>query len=97
MSTPKTLSLVDELRAIEKATEGALLLLDGVGARTIEADQEAAARAVLAIVVSRLRQVGQAIRGTLDPEALWSGHNAVTGAGFKGDDPDVRLQAQRRR
>ena len=98
MNSPdKSVSLVDELRGIQRAAEGALLLLDGTERQTIEGDADEAAKAILALVVSRLRQVGMALRGTLDAEALLSGHNSTVERPSPGEDPDVRLAPRRGR
>jgi hypothetical protein len=90
-------SLVDELRGIERAAEGALLLFDGTEGQTIEADAIEAGKAVLALVVSRLKQVRMVVRGTLDAEALLSGHNVTIGKAAAGEDRDLRLEPRRAR
>jgi hypothetical protein len=87
----KGVSPVDELRTIEKVVEGALLLLDGAEPLTFDGDPNDAAKAILALAVSRLRQLWQVVRRTLDPEAIRSGHNVAEPSAPDWEDPDIRL------
>ncbi len=84
-------SLADELRALVGSAEGVLLLLDGGTFEIIEADPIAAAKAMVAVLASRLRQVEKAVRGSIDPGVLRSAHNATDAEPLHHEDPDVRL------
>ena len=89
----KRISVSAELAVIQKAVEGAALLIEvgrqgGVG----DEDVEALASAVLALTACRLRDLGRAVRGTLAPELFVAAHNeAVAGA----DSGDVLLGTKR--
>ena len=87
----RAVSLADELTALQRAVEGAVLLLDGSVAETFEADSRKAAMGVLALVAARLTLVRATIRGSADAGVLLGGHNETTAAHAKDDDPDLRL------
>ena len=87
----RAVSLANELTALQRAVEGAVLLLDGSVAETFEADSKKAAMGVLVLVAARLNLVRSTVRGTAAPRLLLGGHNDTTAAHPKDDDPDVRL------
>ena len=87
----RAVSLADELAALQRAVEGAVLLLDGSVAETFEADSRKAAIGVLALVAARLNLVRSTIRGSADSGLLLGGHNDTAAEVAKDEDPDVRI------
>jgi hypothetical protein len=95
-SSPKALSLAFEVDELERAIDGARVLLDEyrLGSITDAADEEHVPRhvsAILGIVAARMRLVRSAVRGGLNPKLVWSPFNAQPGPPQAGDDPDVTL------
>jgi hypothetical protein len=74
----KAVSVSAELITIERAVEGAALIIEvGRQGGVEDEDTGALASAVLALAAVRLRDLGRAARGTLDAEAFWARHNAT--------------------
>ena len=90
----KTISVSAELTVIQRAVEGAALLVEVGRQGGVEGeDTGALASAVLALTACRLRDLGRAVRGSLASELFVATHNeAVAGA----DCEDVFLGARRR-
>jgi hypothetical protein len=84
-------SLADEVSALQRAVEGAVLLLDGSVAETFEADRRKAAMGVLVLVAARLNLVRLTIRGAANPRLLLGGHNDTVAKPVENEDQDVRL------
>jgi hypothetical protein len=87
----KTVSVSSELTTIQRAVEGAVLLVE-VGRQGGVEDEDAGAfvSAILALAACRLRDLGRAARGTLDAEVLWAPHNAAVDDTAPGEE-DVIL------
>jgi hypothetical protein len=87
--TAKAVSVSAELTTIQRAVEGAALLVEvGRQGGVENEDTGALVSAILALAAVRLRDLGRAGRGTLDAETFWAPHNAaVEGA----DDEDLIL------
>lgn len=85
----KPVSVSAELTTIQRAVEGAALLVEVSRQGGVEGeDTGALVSAILALAAVRLRDLGRAARGTLDAEVVWAPHNAaVEDAG----DEDVVL------
>jgi hypothetical protein len=74
----KAVSVSAVLDTIQRAVEGAGLLVEVKRHGGVEGeDTEAFVSAVLALAACRLRDVGRAARGTLDPEVLSAPHNTI--------------------
>ncbi len=91
----KVVSVSAELTVIQRATEGAALLVEVGRQGGMEGeDTGALASAILALTACRLRDLGRAVRGTLPADLLVAAHNeAVEGA----DGEDLFLSDRRRR
>jgi hypothetical protein len=92
----KTVSLSDELFELERAIEGARLMLDmlaneGMPTEYAETVAPSAIAAGLSLVVARLHHLGRVVRGGEDPRHVWAPHN--DSIGLHPDDADVRLTA----
>ena len=85
----KAVSVSAELTAIQRAVEGAALLVevDRQGGVAGE-DSKPLVAAILALASCRLRDLGRAARGSLDVEFFWAPHNA---ADADGDGEDLIL------
>lgn len=87
--TAKAVSVSAELTTIQRAVEGAALLVEvGRQGGVENEDTGALASAILALAAVRLRDLGRAARGTLDAEVVWAPHNA---AAEDADGEDVVL------
>jgi hypothetical protein len=85
----KAVSVSAELTTIQRAVEGAGLLVEiGRQGGVEDEDTGALASAILALASVRLRDLGRAARGTLDAEVLWAPHNAAV---EDTDEEDVIL------
>jgi hypothetical protein len=74
----KVVSVSAELTTIQRAVEGAALLVEIGRQGGIEnEDSGALASAILSLASVRLRDLGRAARGTLDAEVVWAPHNAA--------------------
>lgn len=74
----KAVSVTAELTTIQRAVEGAALLVEvGRQGGVEDEDTGALVSAILALAAVRLRDLGRAGRGTLDIEAFWAPHNAA--------------------
>ena len=87
----KRISLHHELNELAHLLEGARLLADELSLRGEREDQTAALaiRAILAIAISRLHQLGRVLRGEADPRTILGPHNEVEG---ETSEHDVVLQ-----
>lgn len=95
----KAVSVSAELAVIQRAVEGAALLVEVGRHGGVEGeDTGALVSAVLALAACRLRDLGRAARGTLDASILWSEHSAAIEG---SDEEDLILypveQAKRRK
>lgn len=78
MRRVKAVSLSAELDTIQRTVEGAALLVEVGRAGGVEdEDIGALVSAILALAVCRLRDLGRAGRGALDPGVLLAPHNTV--------------------
>jgi hypothetical protein len=85
----KAVGVSAELTTIQRAVEGAALLVEIRRQGGVEDEDSAAlASAILALAAVRLRDLGRAARGTLDAEVIWAAHNAAVG---DADGEDVVL------
>ncbi|HYD51670.1 MAG TPA: hypothetical protein VEA99_03540 [Gemmatimonadaceae bacterium] len=92
----KAVSVSSELITIQRAVEGAALLVEvGRQGGVEDEDTGALASAVLAIAACRLRDLGRAARGMLDVESFWAPHNAAAEA--PGRDVVLRSAPLRRK
>jgi len=74
----KAVSVSAELTTIQRAVEGAALLIEVGRQGGVEGeDAGALASAVLALATCRLRDLGRAGRGTLRVEDFWAAHGAA--------------------
>lgn len=74
----RTVSVSNELTVLQRAVEGASLLVEVARQGGVEGEDSAPQiAAILALVSCRLRDLGRAARGTLDAERFWAPHNAV--------------------
>lgn len=74
----KAVSVSAELTAIQRAVEGAALLVEIDRQGGIESeDSRPFVAAILALAACRLRDLGRAGRGSLDVETFWAPHNAA--------------------
>lgn len=81
MRRVKAVSISAELDTIQRAVEGAGLLVEVGRHGGVEGEDTGAfVSAVLALAACRLRDLGCAARGTLDPEVLSAPHNTVVDA-----------------
>lgn len=86
MRRMKAVSVSAELTTIERAVEGAGLLVEIGRQGGIEGEDSGAfVAAVLALAAVRLRDLGRATRGTLGIEVLWAPHNAAVDGGEEED------------
>lgn len=93
----ETLSVSAELAELATVLEGSRALCAALRARALHEDTPvtqvpAFVGATLALVIQRLRDLGRASRGELDPARLLTSANRVD-PGDPGDDPDLRLTA----
>jgi hypothetical protein len=80
----KAVSVSHELATIQRAVEGAALLVEvGRQGGVEDEDNGALVSAILALAAVRLRDLGRAGRGTLDVESFWAPHSAAV------DDSDT--------
>jgi len=80
----KAVSVSAELTTIQRAVEGAALLVEvGRHGGVENEDTGALVSAILALAAVRLRDLGRAGRGTLDVESFWAPHGAAV------DDSDM--------
>lgn len=80
----KAISVSAELTTIQRAIEGAALLVEVDRHGGVEGeDSRPLVAAILALAVVRLRDLGRAGRGSLDVETFWAPHSAAV------DDSDV--------
>ncbi len=87
----RAVSVSNELATLQRAVEGASLLVEVARHGGVEGEDSAPqVAAILSLVSCRLRDLGRAARGTLDAGAFWAPHNAVVGSGTK-DQEDVIL------
>ncbi len=88
----KATSVSAELTTIQRAVEGAALLVEiGRQGGVEDEDSGALASAILALAAVRLRDLGRAGRGTLDVELFWAPHGAAVD---KDDMEDLVLYPQ---
>lgn len=91
------ISLTDELATIELAVHAVALLTaaidEGFGTDADRKRAPRAASAVAGLVAARLKLVGRAVRGSVDPLLLRVPFNAVADEEHGSEDGDVRLQA----
>ena len=92
----KAVSLSDELFELERAIEGARLMIDmlaneGLPTQYAEKLAPSAIAAGLSLVVARLHHLGRVVRGGEDPRHVWAPHN--DGTVHFPEDADVRLVA----
>ncbi len=74
----KAVSVSSELTTIQRAVEGAALLVEMGRQGGVEGeDTGALASAILALAACRLRDLGRAGRGTLRVEDFWAPHGAA--------------------
>lgn len=74
----KAVSVSAELTTIQRAVEGAALLVEMGRQGGVEGeDTGALASAILALAACRLRDLGRAGRGTLRMEDFWAPHGAA--------------------
>ncbi len=74
----RAVSVSNELAVLQRAVEGASLLVEVARHGGVEGEESAPqVAAILALVSCRLRDLGRAARGTLDAERFWAPHNAV--------------------
>ncbi len=87
----RAVSVSNELATLQRAVEGANLLVEVARHGGVE-DEDSAPQvvAILALISCRLRDLGRATRGTLAAEAFWAPHNAVVESGAK-DQEDLIL------
>ena len=92
----KAVSLSFELFELERAVEGARLMLDmlaneGMPTEYAQRVAPSAVAAGLSLVVARLHHLGRVIRGGEDPQHVWAEHNDDTV--HHPADVDLRLVA----
>lgn len=74
----KAVSVSAELTAIQRAVEGATMLIEVDRHGGIEGeDVRPLVAAILSLAAVRLRDLGRAARGSLDVENFWAQHNAA--------------------
>ena len=74
----KAVSVSAELMVIERAVEGAALLIEVDRQGGVEGeDARPLVSAILSLTAVRLRDLGRAARGSLDVEAFWTQLNAA--------------------
>lgn len=82
----KAVSVSAELTTIQRAVEGAALLVEiGRQGGVENEDTGALVSAILDLAAVRLRDLGRAARGTLDIESFWAAHNTAVDDG-KAED-----------
>lgn len=96
MAAQESVSLVEELRQIEHAADGASVLLDAVRNRRLDDDDandraQGAVAAIVGMIVARLGIVRRVLRHEIDPGLLVTNLNGIDVTGHPGDDPDVLL------
>lgn len=89
----KATSVSAELTTIQRAVEGAALLIEVDRHGGVEGeDSRPLVAAILALAAVRLRDLGRAARGSLDVETLWAAHSA---ADPDNEDEDLVLYPAR--
>ncbi|WP_248345402.1 hypothetical protein [Anaeromyxobacter paludicola] len=86
----KAISVGYELLTLQHAVEAAAALVEA-GSADLDGRAEHQVLAVLALVGCRLRDLGRAVGGHLDPAVLWAPHNAALDGIRGGEDRDVVL------
>ena len=92
----KQVRLGFELAALEEAVAGAWLLVDALAHHQLAEEQHVtlaprAVASILALVGSRLTQVGRVLRGNADPRLIWAAHNDAAGLPLEAGSKDVLL------
>lgn len=74
----KAVSVSAELMVIQRAVEGAALLVEVDRQGGVEGeDSRPLVAAILSLAAVRLRDLGRAARGSLDVQTIWAPHNAA--------------------
>lgn len=98
MRRVKAVSVSTELDTIQRAVEGAALLVEVGRHGGVEGEDTGAfVSAILALATCRLRDLGRAARGTLDPEVLSAPHNVLADTASEDVVLHARSGAAKRR